>query len=58
MPSPSAPILITGAGQRIGLHCARQLLADGHAVIISYRSEKPGVQALRELGATTLFADY
>ena len=58
MPSPSAPILITGAGQRIGLHCARQLLADGHGVIITYRSEKPGVQALRELGATTLFADF
>ena len=58
MPTSSAPILITGAGQRIGLHCARQLLADGHGVIITYRSEKPGVQALRELGATTLFADF
>ena len=58
MPTSSAPILITGAGQRIGLHCARQLLADGYPVIISYRSEKPGVQALRELGATTLYADF
>ena len=57
-PTSYAPILITGAGQRIGLHCARQLLADGYPVIISYRSEKPGVQALRELGATTLYADF
>ncbi|KMM85876.1 dihydromonapterin reductase / dihydrofolate reductase [Pseudomonas taetrolens] len=58
MPSTSAPILITGAGQRIGLHCAQQLLAEGFRVIISYRSEKPGVQALRDLGATTLLADF
>ena len=54
----SAPILITGAGQRVGLHCAQQLLADGHPVIFSYRSEKPGVQALRERGAIGLFADF
>ena len=58
MPSTSAPILITGAGQRIGLHCAQQLLADGYRVIFSYRSEKPGVQTLRDLGATALFADF
>jgi dihydromonapterin reductase / dihydrofolate reductase len=51
MPSHSAPILITGAGQRVGLHCAQQLLADGYQpVIFSYRTEKPGVQTLRELG--------
>ena len=58
MPSTSAPILITGAGQRIGLHCAQQLLADGYRVIFSYRSEKPGVQTLRDLGAIALFADF
>ena len=58
MPSPSAPILITGAGQRVGLHCAKQLLADGFTVIISYRTEKPGVQALRKLGVTALYADF
>ncbi|HAQ24650.1 MAG TPA: dihydromonapterin reductase, partial [Pseudomonas sp.] len=34
------PILITGAGQRIGLHCAERLLDDGHPVIISYRRER------------------
>lgn len=58
MPTSTAPILITGAGQRVGLHCAQQLLADGYPVIFTYRSEKPGVQILRELGAIALFADF
>ncbi|PRW99661.1 dihydromonapterin reductase [Pseudomonas fragi] len=58
MPTSSAPILITGAGQRVGLHCAQRLLADGYAVIFTYRSEKPGVQTLLDLGATALFADF
>ena len=58
MPTSSAPILITGAGQRIGLHCAQRLLADGLPVIFTYRSERPGVQTLRDLGATALFADF
>ncbi|MHC8316137.1 dihydromonapterin reductase [Pseudomonas sp. LB3P31] len=58
MTSCAAPILITGAGQRVGLHCAQRLLEDGHPVIFSYRSERPGVQALRELGATAVFADF
>ena len=58
MPSTSAPILITGAGQRVGLHCARQLLADGYSVIATYRSEKPGVQTLRDAGATLIQADF
>jgi dihydromonapterin reductase/dihydrofolate reductase len=58
MTSSAAPILITGAGQRVGLHCARRLLEDGHRVIFSYRSERPGVQALRDLGATAVFADF
>jgi dihydromonapterin reductase/dihydrofolate reductase len=58
MTSSAAPILITGAGQRVGLHCAQRLLEDGHRVIFSYRSERPGVQALRDLGATAVFADF
>ena len=58
MPTSTAPILITGAGQRVGLHCAQQLLADGYPVMFTYRSEKPGVQILRELGAIALFADF
>ena len=58
MTSSSAPILITGAGQRVGLHCAQRLLEDGHHVIFTYRSERSGVQTLRDLGATALFADF
>ena len=58
MTSSPAPILITGASQRVGLHCALRLLEAGQPVIISYRSERPGVQTLRDLGAIALFADF
>ncbi len=51
MTAKNAPILITGAGQRVGLHCAQRLLDEGQPVIFSYRSERPGVQGLRERGA-------
>ena len=52
------PILITGAGQRIGLHCAERLLDDGHPVIISYRRERDAIDKLRERGATALQAQF
>ncbi|PAU61163.1 dihydromonapterin reductase [Pseudomonas indica] len=55
--SPS-PILITGAGQRVGLHCAERLLDDGESLIVTYRSERPGLARLRERGALTLRADF
>jgi dihydromonapterin reductase/dihydrofolate reductase len=58
MASSLAPVLITGAGQRVGLHCAERLLSDGQPVIISYRSERPGVQHLKALGAVTIQADF
>jgi len=58
MSTSPAPILITGAGQRVGLHCALRLLEEGQPVIVSYRSERPGVQTLRERGAIVLFADF
>ncbi|HEF4758714.1 TPA: dihydromonapterin reductase [Pseudomonas putida] len=58
MTSSAAPILITGAGQRVGLHCAQRLLEDGHSVVFSYRSERPGVQTLRDKGAIAVFADF
>lgn len=58
MSSATAPILITGAAQRVGLHCARRLLEDGQPVIATYRTERPGVQTLRDLGAVMLFADF
>jgi dihydromonapterin reductase/dihydrofolate reductase len=58
MGQSSAPILLTGASQRIGLHCALRLLDDGQPVIVSYRSERPGLAELRRRGAVTLHADF
>lgn len=58
MTATNAPILITGAGQRVGLYCAERLLDEGQSVIFSYRSERPGVQLLRERGAVGVFADF
>ena len=52
------PILITGAGQRIGLHCAQRLLDDGYPVIISYRRERDAIDRLRLRGATAISADF
>jgi len=54
----SAPILLTGASQRVGLHCALRLLDDGHRVIVSYRSEREGLALLRERGVLCLPADF
>ena len=56
--SSPAPILITGASQRVGLHCARRLLEAGQPVIVSYRRERPALDELRQLGALTLPADF
>ena len=58
MSARAAPILITGASQRIGLYCAERLLDDGHALIVTYRSERDGIDALRRRGAVTLPADF
>ena len=57
MSAPLPPILITGASQRVGLHCAGRLLDQGQPVIISYRTERDAVGQLRERGAIALQAD-
>lgn len=54
----AAPILITGGGQRLGRHCAERLVEDGHPVIVSYRRERPALEALRARGIVTLQADF
>ncbi|WP_445937419.1 dihydromonapterin reductase [Pseudomonas sp.] len=54
----AAPILITGASQRIGLYCAERLLDDGQSLIVTYRSERDGIAALRQRGALALQADF
>ncbi|NLY12876.1 MAG: dihydromonapterin reductase [Gammaproteobacteria bacterium] len=56
--STTSPILLTGASQRLGLHCARRFLEAGQALIISYRQEREAVAQLRELGVTCLQADF
>ncbi|MFC0268774.1 dihydromonapterin reductase [Kushneria aurantia] len=53
-----APILITGGAQRLGRYCAERLYDDGHPVIITYRRERPAVEALRRRGITALYADF
>jgi dihydromonapterin reductase/dihydrofolate reductase len=58
MASSPAPVLITGASQRVGLYCAERLLNEGQPVIITYRSERPGVQQLKDLGAIAIQADF
>jgi dihydromonapterin reductase/dihydrofolate reductase len=58
MTQPAAPILITGASQRIGLHCAERLLEEGQPVIVSYRRERPGIDRLRARGVIALQADF
>jgi dihydromonapterin reductase/dihydrofolate reductase len=58
MSASAAPILITGASQRIGLYCAERLLDDGHRLIVTYRSEREGIARLRQRGALALPADF
>jgi dihydromonapterin reductase/dihydrofolate reductase len=53
-----APILITGASQRVGLHCAQRLLDGGQPVIVSYRSERPALDDLRARGAVAIEGDF
>ena len=54
----ASPILITGGAQRLGRHCAERLAQDVQPVIISYRRERPELEAMRERGIVTLQADF
>ena len=54
----SSPILITGASQRLGLAMAESLLETGYSVVITYRTFKPTITTLKEMGATVLQADF
>ncbi len=45
------PILITGVGQRVGLHLARTFIDRGQPVIGTYRSQRDSIQELDALGA-------
>lgn len=51
-------ILITGAGQRIGLYLAEQFLALGQPVVFTYRQDRPAVEALQSKGALGFQVDF
>ena len=51
-------ILVTGAGQRLGLHLVESFLARGQAVIATYRTERPAVERLRRAGADMVACDF
>ncbi len=52
------PILITGVGKRLGLQLALTYLERGIPVIGTYRSERPGLNALQAQGATLYPCDF
>lgn len=54
----TAPILITGASQRIGLAFAMHCLERGTPVIATYRTHRPAVDTLEQAGARCLHADF
>lgn len=53
-----APILITGGAQRLGLAIAQDLLNQNQQVIITYRTRKPSIDTLIDLGAKVIKADF
>lgn len=52
------PILVTGAGRRVGFHIARRLQQDGYRVLAHYRTDTDDVQKLRDLGIDVIQADF
>lgn len=53
-----AAILITGGARRLGLATAMALRDDGHRVIVTFRSEPPELERLRQRGIETIRADF
>ncbi len=52
-------IFISGAGQRIGLYLAKQFLIETEfPVVFTYRTERPGVRELLEMGALGIQVDF
>ncbi|MEO1320235.1 MAG: SDR family NAD(P)-dependent oxidoreductase, partial [Pseudomonadota bacterium] len=52
------PILITGVGQRVGLHLARTYISRGQSVIGTYRSRRDSIDELESLGADLYRCDF
>ena len=52
------PILITGVGQRVGLHLARTFIGRGQPVIGTYRSKRDSIDELASLGVELHRCDF
>ena len=52
------PILVTGGGTRLGYALARHYLNNDQPVVITYRTHRPEVDQLQELGVTCIYADF
>lgn len=52
------PILITGVGQRVGLHLARTFIGRGQPVIGTYRSTRDSIDELGRLGVELHRCDF
>ncbi|MDF2178357.1 dihydromonapterin reductase [Aliiglaciecola sp. CAU 1673] len=55
---PGSPILFTGAAQRVGLYCVKALHAQGHQLVVSYRTRRDSINALEKLGIDCIQADF
>ena len=53
-----SPIIITGASQRIGLAVALSLFQQGLPVVISYRTQRPLISELQDMGIICIRADF
>ena len=51
-------IIITGAGQRVGLHCALALQQQGYQLVVSYRTQTSSIAALQQAGVHCVRADF
>lgn len=51
-------VLITGAGQRIGLFLATYFVNKGYPVLFTYKTERPNVQNLIDKGAVGFKVDF
>ena len=52
------PILITGVGQRVGLHLAGTFVGRGQPVIGTYRSDRKSIDELKQLGVELHRCDF
>lgn len=57
LPRMHDAILLTGASQRLGLYHAERFLDLGAPLIVTYRTWRPSVEALRDRGARVIQAD-